>query len=129
MTQANGLTTVITRCICGHLFLKIHQAQMKCLNKETQVQHTGLVPGEMQEEHGLDSPHRAQYLLASVPQTTPRVVQQRIKWPPAASKSIWQQFNEDVCEIVQTTAKGDADRRLHTMATSLLAMCLRDLAL
>lgn len=46
---------------------------------------------------------------------------QRIKWPSATSKSMWQQFDEDVCEIVQTTAKGDADRRLHTMTTIIVS--------
>lgn len=61
MTQANGPTTTITRCICGKVCknprgLKIHQARMKCVDKETQVQRTGPVPGETQEEHGPDSP-------------------------------------------------------------------------
>lgn len=94
---------------------------MKCLDKETKVQCTGLVPGETQEEHGLDSPQRAQHLRASVLQTPTRVVRQWIKWPPATNKSVWQQSDEDLCEIVQMTAKGDADRRLLTMTTIIVS--------
>lgn len=64
MTHAKGLATMITRCVCGKICMnpcgfKIHQGKMKCLDNETQVQHTGVVPGEMQEGHGPDSPHRA----------------------------------------------------------------------
>ncbi|XP_035990671.1 uncharacterized protein LOC118562404 [Fundulus heteroclitus] len=126
MTQANGQTTNVT-CICGklcknHRGLKIHQAKMKCLDRDNEVQRSGLVPGETQEEPGQEATHRAQSL--HVPQTLnpSRVIpQQRIKWPPASRRSEWQQFDEDVSNIIQATAKGDVDSRLTSMTTVIVS--------
>ncbi|XP_049336392.1 uncharacterized protein LOC125802421 [Astyanax mexicanus] len=126
MTQANGHTTNVI-CICGklcknHRGLKIHKARMKCLDKDNEVQRSGLVPGETQEEPGQEATHRAQSL--HVPQTLnpSRVIpQQRIKWPPASKRSEWQQFDEDVSKIIQATAKGDVDSRLTSMTTIIIS--------
>lgn len=102
-------------CICGKLCkyyrgLKIHQARTKCLEQESEVQHTGLEPGETQEEPGQEATHRAQSLHIPEPPNPNRVVlQQRIKWPPAIKWSEWLQFDEDVSNIIQPTAKGDAE--------------------
>ncbi|XP_016087054.1 uncharacterized protein, partial [Sinocyclocheilus grahami] len=116
-------------CICGklcknHRGLKIHQARMKCLERESEVQRTGLEPGETQEEPGQEATHRAQSLHAPEPPNPSRVVQQRIKWPPASKRSEWLQFEKDVSNTTQATAKGDADSRLQTMTTIIFSYAL-----
>lgn len=126
LTHANGQTMKNVRCICckeckNPHDLKIQQARMKCLDKEKQVQCTGSVPGEMQEEHGQDSLHKAQSLHAPVLQTPSRVVQQWIEWPPAHNKSELQQLEDDVCEILKTTSKHEGDRRLWIMTTFIVS--------
>ncbi len=104
--------------------LKIHQARMKCLERESEVQCTGPEPGETQEEPGQEATHRAQSLHVPEPPNPSRVVQQRIKWPPASKRSEWLQFDEDVSNILQATAKGDADSRLQTITTIIFSYAL-----
>lgn len=45
----------------------------------------------------------------------------RIKWPTAHQKEEWQQFNQDVSDILRTISKGDADSRLYTMTTIIIS--------
>ncbi len=52
---------------------------MRCLDREGQVTHTRLVPGETQKEHDQESPHIAQSLYMPIPQT-PCIVSQWIEW-------------------------------------------------
>ena len=100
----------------NHHGLKIHQAKMKCLEREREVQCTGPEPGETQEEPGQEATHRAQSLHVPEPPNPSRVVpQERIKWPPASKRSEWLQFDEDVSNIIQATAKVDADSQLQTI--------------
>ena len=33
----------------------------------------------------------------------------------------WNQFNEDISEIIQTTSKGNADRRLNILSTIIVS--------
>ncbi|XP_057679566.1 uncharacterized protein LOC130908003 [Corythoichthys intestinalis] len=114
-------------CICGKLCknqrgLKIHQARMKCLERESEVQRTGPRPGETQEEPGQETLHRSQSLHVPESPNPSRVVpQQRIKWPPASRRSEWLQFDEDVSTIIQATAKGDVDCRLQAMSTIIVS--------
>ena len=125
-TPATETTTRVT-CICGKLCknqrgLKIHQARMKCLERESEVQRTGPGPGETQEEPGQEATHRSQSLHVPESPNPSRVVpQQRIKWPPASRRSEWLQFDEDVSNILQATAKGDVDSRLHAMSTIIVS--------
>ncbi len=104
--------------------LKIHQARMKCLERESEVQRTGSEPGETQEEPGQEATHRAQSLHVPEPPNASRVVQQRIKWPQASKRSEWLQFDEDVSNILQATAKGDADSRLQTITTIIFSYAI-----
>ncbi|TWW55963.1 hypothetical protein D4764_09G0010130 [Takifugu flavidus] len=81
------MTTTVT-CICSKLCknqrdLKIHQARMKCLEREVEVQRTG--PG------------------------------------PANRRSEWLQFDEDVSNIIQATAKRDVDSRLQAISTIIVS--------
>ncbi len=95
---------------------------MKCWERESEVQRPE--PGEMQEESGQEATHRAQSLHVPEPPNSSRVVQQRIKWPPASKRSEWLQFDEDVSNISQATAKGDADSRLQTITTIIFSYAL-----
>ncbi len=88
------------------------------------MQRTGPEPGETQEEPGQEATHRAQSLHVPEPPNPSRVVQQRIKWPPASKRSEWLQFDEDVSNILQATAKGDADSRLQTITTIIFSYAL-----
>ncbi|XP_023810165.1 uncharacterized protein LOC105353972 [Oryzias latipes] len=95
---------------------------MKCLERESEVQRTGLEPGETQEVPGQEATHRAHSLHVPKPPNPSRVVpQQRIKWPPARKRSEWCQFDEDVSNIIQAAAKGDAESRLQTMTTIIVS--------
>lgn len=63
--REGGTTSAV--CLCGKICknargLKIHQSRMKCLEKQQAPQCTRLVPGESEEEQGLEAPHRAQSL-------------------------------------------------------------------
>ena len=125
-TNANDQRTMTVKCSCGKQCknprgLKIHQARMKCLDKGSPVKRSGSLPGETQEEHGQDTPHSAQSLHSSDQANTNRSIQKRVKWPPANDKIAWQQFDEDVCGILQTTSKGAPDRRLQTMSTIIVS--------
>ncbi|KAL3976498.1 mitochondrial import inner membrane translocase subunit TIM8 [Sarotherodon galilaeus] len=72
--------------------------------------------------NGPEAPHRAQSLHAPDSSNPSSVVpQQRIKWPPASSRSEWQKFDEDVSNIIQAVAKRDADSRLKTMTTIIVS--------
>lgn len=48
----------------------------------------------------------------------------RVKWSQACKTAIWQQFNEDANSVLDTTAKGDADRRLQTMPTIIVSLAV-----
>ncbi|TWW59867.1 hypothetical protein D4764_06G0013970 [Takifugu flavidus] len=126
MTPAMEMTTTVT-CICSKLCknqhgLKIHQARIKCLEREVEVQRTGPGPGERQEEPGQEANHRSQSLHIPEPPNPNRVVQQQqIKWPPANRRSEWLQFDEDVSTIIQATAKGDVNSRLQAISTIIVS--------
>ncbi|KAK0145691.1 hypothetical protein N1851_015413 [Merluccius polli] len=117
-------------CLCGKVCrnprgLKIHQTKMKCLTGRQVVQRTGPVPGETQEEPGPESPHSAQTLHA--PQATPQVrhsEHRRVKWPSANKGKEWCQFEEDVDQVLEATARGDADQKLRTMCTMIVSIAV-----
>lgn len=44
----------------------------------------------------------------------------RMQWPQSSKKPEWQQFDEDVDQILEGTAKGDVDRRLKTIVTIIV---------
>lgn len=116
------------QCICGKVCnndhgLKIHQARIKCLVGGGAAQCTGVQLGEMQEETGPESPHRAWNL--HVLQTNPpniKFSRRWIKWPAASMTSLWEQFDEDVNQILEATVKGEADRKLQAMTTIIVSM-------
>ncbi|XP_029688563.1 uncharacterized protein [Takifugu rubripes] len=95
---------------------------MKCLEREVEVQRTGPGPGKTQEEPGQEATHRSQSLHVPEPPNPNRVVQQqRIKWPPANRRSEWLQFDEDVSNIIQATAKGDVNSRFQAISTIIVS--------
>ena len=125
-THANDPRMTTTTCGCGKVCknlrgLKIHQAKMKCGGGEGPEQRSGTLPGETQEVQGQDTHHSAQSLHAPDQPMSHFPTRKRIKWPPAKDKTTWQQFDDDVCEILDVTSKGDADSRLHTMSTIIVS--------
>ena len=65
-----------------------------------QRQRTGASPGEMQEAQGREAHHSAQSLQAEaqVPPKTSNTAGNKIKWPAAADKKAWNDFDSDICE-------------------------------
>ncbi|XP_061733213.1 uncharacterized protein LOC133536595 [Nerophis ophidion] len=122
-------------CICGKVCknrhgLRIHQARMKCMQKVVESQRTGTTPGETQEEPGPESPHSARSLQVMQPPEAHRTSEhRRVKWPQASKEKEWLQFDEDADTILETTAKGDADRRLKTMTTIIISLAVESFGL
>ena len=117
----------LSRCICGKTCknqrgLKIHQSQMKCLEGGNREQHAGASPGKTEEVQGQESYHSAQSLQASVPLTLGKESHKKIKCPPANNKGAWQDFDNDICEIIQSATKGDMKRRLSFMTTIITSL-------
>ena len=71
---------------------------------------------------GQESYHSAQSLQASVPLTLGKESRKKIKWPPANNKGAWQDFDNDICEIIQSATKGDVERRLSFMTTIITSL-------
>ena len=87
------------------------------------TQRTGVTPGETQEVPGPESPHSAQNL--HVLQTNPSSIKsdrRRIKWPAASMTSLWKQFDDDVDQILEAMAKGDADGKLQAMTAVIVSI-------
>lgn len=118
------------KCRCGKICknsqgLKIHPTRMKCLKRERAPQRTGTSPGETPEEPGQELPHRARNL--QVPQPIPQnrpLERVRVKWPQACKMAVWQQFDENASSVLDTTAKGDVDRRLRSMTTIIISLAV-----
>ena len=123
LKEANrNVQPTLSRCICGKTCknqrgLKIHQSRMKCLEWGNREQRAGASSGKTEGVQGQESYHSAQSLQASVPLTLGKESRKKIKWPPANDKGAWQDFDIDICEIIQSATKGDVKRRLNFMTT------------
>ena len=51
-----------------------------------------------------------------------RSLRKKIKWPPANNKGAWQDFDNDICEIIQSATKGDMERQLSFMTTIITSL-------
>ena len=71
---------------------------------------------------GQESYHSAQSLQASVPLTLGKESRKKIKCAPANNKGAWQDFDNDICEIIQSAMKGDVERRLSFMTTIITSL-------
>ncbi len=75
-----------------------------------------------QSNHVLDMPDD------SVPPAKPKSdeciprVKSRIQWPRSSKSAVWRQFDEDLDQILERTAKGDVDRRLKTMTSIIVSI-------
>ena len=87
------------------------------------VQRTGPVPGETQEEPSQESTHSAQSLHA--PQAFSRFKHSKhrqVVWPPANKERDWLQFDEDLDQVLDATARGDADQKLLSMSAMIVSI-------
>ena len=90
-------------------------------NNTKNPQRTGPSLGEMTEAPSRETTHRAQNFQGISSPAPSKVVQKlRIKWPPANQYKVWHEFDEDLTRIIESTAKGDVDRRLQTMTTIIV---------
>ena len=94
---------------------------MKCLVRTDQRQRSGSTPGKTKEESGQDAYHSAQSLHDDGQSRSDRILSRMIKWPTASNKGTWQEFDTEVCSILDTTSKGDADRRIQTLTKIILS--------
>ena len=125
-TLANVQRTLNAKCICGKECknirgLKIHQARMKCLIGEGQLQRTGVQPGQTREEPSRETHHSAQPLLAPSLPRPDKVPSKRIKWPPANDREAWRDFDSDVCSILESSSGSCVDSRLNTLSTIIVS--------
>lgn len=124
----NGQMTTSMRCMCGKICknkrgLKIHQAKTKCSEGIGATQRTGVQPGETKEGPGPESPHSARNLQVS--STNPMNIKSKrrwIKWPAATMKSLWNQFDNDVDQILEATTKGEASQKLQAMTAIIVGL-------
>ena len=127
LTEANrNSQPTLSRCSCGKTCknqrgLKIHQSWMKCLERSNWEQRGGASPGKKVEVQKQESYHSSQSLQASVPLTLGKESHKKIKWPPL-NKGAWQDFDNDVCEIIQSATKGDIKRWLSFMTTIITSL-------
>ena len=128
LTEANrNAQPTLSRCICGKTCknqrgLKTHQSRMKCLEVGNREQRAGASPGKTEEVQGQESYHSAQSLQASVPLILGKESRKKIKWPPANNIGAWLDFDNDICEIIQSATKGDVERRLSFMTTIITSL-------
>ena len=87
-----------------------------------QEQRAGASPGKTEEVQGQESYHSAQSLQASVPLSLGKESHKKIKWPPANNKGGWQDFDNDICEVIQSAARRDVERRLSFMMTIITSL-------
>ena len=116
-TDGNAQTT--TRCIRGKMCenssgLKIHQSRMKCLVGGSKEQRTGIIPGKTEEvrarNHSTEPrPSKLQFHLLRA------YYPERSSGPPANNKRAWMDFDADIRNILRSSSKGDADKRLKFM--------------
>ena len=128
MTHGDGNTTTTMECICGKICknrhgLQIHQAKMKCMQKVVESQHTGVNPGETQEEPGPESPHSARILqVMQAPDALRTSEHCWVKWHQTSQGKEWLQFDKDTDTILEATAKGEAEQCLKTMTTVIISL-------
>ena len=124
LTEANrNAQPTLSRCICGKTCknqrgLKIHQSRMKCLEGVTgsNVKVQPLVKRRRCRDRSIQS------LQASVPLILGKESRKKIKWPPGNNKGAWQDFDNEICEIIQSATKGDVERRLSFMTTIITSL-------
>ena len=85
-------------------------------------QRAGASPGNTEEVQRQESYHSAQSLQASVPLTLGKESRKKIKWPSANSKGAWQDFDNDIFEILQSATRGDVERQLSFMTTIITSL-------
>ena len=95
---------------------------MKYLEGGNREQRAGASPFETEEVQGQELYHRTQSLQASVPLTLGKESRKKIKWPPENNKGAWQDFDSDICVIIQSATKGDLERRLSFMTTIITSL-------
>ena len=73
----------------------------------------------MQEVLGLEAHDSTQSFQAEAMET--HTAFRKIKWPTAANKKAWQDFNTNIDKIVKISAKGSVENRLLTMSKIIIS--------
>ena len=89
---------------------------------DNRAQPAGARPGRTEEVQGQESYHSPQSLQDSIPLTLGKESRKKNKWPPANNKGAWQDFDNDICEIIQSATKGDVERRLSFVTTIITSL-------
>ncbi|XP_063448172.1 uncharacterized protein LOC134727719 [Mytilus trossulus] len=141
----NGNVCICGKVCKNQRGLKIHMGKMKCKPNRSITQRTGqpgeteeevvqdtnhsdhslhvlyneedsMVEGNQQEKEGLDNNRQPQEPKRT-PDTSENIRRKKVKWPNNKSKSEWQQFDEDVDAILNTTLAGNIDRKIESMTS------------
>ncbi|VDI21701.1 Hypothetical predicted protein [Mytilus galloprovincialis] len=73
-----------------------------------------------QEHEGLENNRQQQEPKRTSDTSENNIRRKRVKWPNNKSKNEWQQFDEDVDAILNTTLAGNIDRRKIESMTSFI---------
>ncbi|CAG2187770.1 unnamed protein product [Mytilus edulis] len=76
-----------------------------------------MVERNQQEQEGLDNNRQPQESKRTSDTSENNIRRKRVKWPNNKSKSEWQQFDEDVDAILNTTLAGNIDRKIELMTS------------
>ncbi|VDI54010.1 Hypothetical predicted protein [Mytilus galloprovincialis] len=76
-----------------------------------------MVERNQQEKEGLDNNRQPQEPKRTSDTSENNIRRKRVKWPNNKSKSEWQQFDEDVDAILNTTLAGNIDRKIESMTS------------
>ena len=123
------------KCHCGKTCknkreLKIHQSWTKCGKEGSQVQRTGVAPGETQESSRQQVPHSTGDLSApmspqdlrrdppdATPESQPHPARERIKWPKMSNNKEWYQLDQDLDKTLEVILAGTAEQKVKTLTT------------
>ncbi|XP_069114421.1 uncharacterized protein [Argopecten irradians] len=131
-------------CSCGKTCknergLKIHRTKMGCapiLNLAQRTEQSGEteeeeVPGNNHSNHSLHAPEGGEEQGGEVDSQRESAEDQigqgeerrkRVKWPGSFNTVVWQQFDEDVDNILEAMLAGNIDRKVKGMATCIYSM-------
>lgn len=76
------------------------------------------------EAASLNNPYYSRSQQAPVTISCAPLARPRIQWPQSPKRTEWKQFDEDVDQVLEVTAKGDVDHRLKTMTILIVSIAV-----
>ncbi len=125
------------KCNCGKICrgakgLKIHQRlvkdKTKCGQRRTHAHRTDQQSGETQENPRQEAHHSPRDLLVpaipqehtratsdATPESPPRLMKERIKWPKMSETKEWSMLDEDLEKVLEAVQAGSAEEKVDSL--------------